>query len=324
MSGADSQAVSAGTNTRRPFIVIAGPTASGKSALALAIAQAFDGVIVNADSMQVYGELSILTSRPGIRELAAAPHRLYGALPAAERCSAGRWRDMALAAMAEAAPRLPIVTGGTGLYLRALMQGLSAIPALPEAVQREGAALLSQIGANALHGELARLDPQTAERLAPGDSQRILRAWSVHRATGRTLADWQREAPRSDVGPCLVILLMPPREALYAAIDARFLRMVEEGAVEEARLILALGLEPSLPAMKAVGLRELGRMLAGEMSLAAAIAAAQQETRRYAKRQMTWFRHQMPAARVMDEQYSERILPEIFNIIRQFLLTASG
>ncbi len=310
----------AGDRTR-PFVVIAGPTASGKSALAVAIAREFDGAIVNADSMQVYRELSILTSRPSGSELAAAPHRLYGVLSAAERCSAGRWRQMAVAAMADEMARLPIVVGGTGLYLRALMQGLSPIPNLPEAIQREGAVLLTEIGARGLHGELARLDPVTAARLAPGDSQRILRAWCVIRATGRSLADWQRNAAVSDMAPGLTIVLMPPREALYAATDARFLRMLDEGAVEEVRSLLALGLDPMLPAMKAVGVRELARMLAGETTLAEAIAAAQQETRRYAKRQITWLRHQMPHTCLISEQFSERILPEIFNIIRQFLLT---
>ncbi len=305
----------------RPYVVLAGPTASGKSALALAIAREFGGAIVNADSMQVYRELAILTSRPGTIDLAAAPHRLYGVLPAAERCSAGRWRQMALAAVAGDSGRLPIVTGGTGLYLRALMQGLSPIPDLPAPVQREGAALLAEIGARELHRELARVDPATAERLRPGDSQRILRAWCVHRATGRPLAHWQSQSPVADMGPCLTIVLMPPRETMYAAIDARFLRMVDQGALEEVRRLLALDLDPMLPAMKAVGVRELAGMLAGKMSLAEAIAAAQQETRRYAKRQITWLRHQLPADHVISEQFSERILPGIFNIIRQFQLT---
>jgi tRNA dimethylallyltransferase len=307
----------------RPFVVVAGPTASGKSALALAIAREFKGAVINADSMQVYRELSILTSRPGASELGVAPHRLYGVLPAAERCSAGRWRQMALAAMADEPARLPIVTGGTGLYLRSLTRGLSPIPDLDEAIRDEGVALLARIGAAGFHGELARLDPVTAARLAPGDSQRIMRAWCVHRATGRTIGDWQRETPMSDSGPCLTIALMPPREVLYTAADARFLRMIDQGAVEEVRSLLALDLDPLLPAMKAVGVRELGRMLAGETTLTEAIAAAQQETRRYAKRQITWLRHQMPEAAVISEQFSERILPEIFKNIRQFLLTVT-
>ncbi len=307
----------------RPFVVIAGPTASGKSALALAIAREFDGIVVNADSMQVYRELSILTSRPGPSELAAAPHRLYGVLAAAERCSAGRWRQMALAAIAEAPDRLAIVTGGTGLYLRALMQGLAPIPDIPEAIAREGAARIADLGPEGLHAELCRVDPVMAVRLEPGDSQRILRAWCVHRATGRSLADWQADTPDPAIAPGLAIALTPPREALYGAANTRFVRMVEAGALDEVRGLLALRLDPSLPVMKAVGVGQLARVLASEASLDEAIAAAQQETRHYAKRQMTWIRHQMKTAHILPEQFSERILPEIFNIIRHFLLTMS-
>jgi len=313
------------TPGRQPYLIVAGPTASGKSALALAIAREFDGAIVNADSMQVYRELSILTARPGPAELAAAPHHLYGVLPASERCSAGRWREMALKAMAPSGTKakLPIVTGGTGLYLRALQQGLSPIPEIPADVQQRGAGRLAEIGAPALQQELAVSDPETARRLKPGDSQRILRAWLVLQATGRPLSEWQREEQSTGSGPCLSFVLMPPRPQLYAAIDKRFSRMVERGAIEEARAFLALGLDPSLPAMKAVGVRELGAVLDGEIALDAAIAAAQQESRRYAKRQITWLRHQMPGAGVVDEQFSERILPNIFAKIRHFLLTVN-
>jgi tRNA dimethylallyltransferase len=320
LSGSSPARANAG---RQPFLIVAGPTASGKSALALAIAREFDGGIVNADSMQVYRELAILTARPTPAELEAAPHRLYGVLPASERCSAGRWREMARAAMAEMPAKLAIVTGGTGLYLRALRQGLSPIPEIPAELQQQGVARLARIGAPAMHQEMATLDPQTAARLQPGDSQRILRAWLVVKATGRALSDWQREVPAPDLAPSLSFTLMPPREQLYGAIDGRFRRMVERGAIEEARDFLALGLDPSLPAMKAVGLRELGRMLAGEITLEAAIAAAQQETRRYAKRQITWLRHQIPDAQVFNEQFSERILLDIFAKIRHFLLTVS-
>jgi tRNA dimethylallyltransferase len=310
-----------------PCLIVAGPTASGKSALAVAIAREFAGTVINADSMQVYRELSILTSRPGPDALAAAPHRLYGVLPASERCSAGRWRQMAVAAIAAEPDRLPLVTGGTGLYLRALMEGLSPIPDLPDEVQREAAAKLEAIGSACLHRELAEVDPVTAARLTPGDTQRILRAWSVHRATGRALSDWQGEKPMTESGapgPFLTLMLMPPREAVYAAIDARLVDMVAQGAMEEVRALMALGLDPRLPAVKAVGVRELGAVLRGEMALPEAIAAAQQETRRYAKRQFTWLRHQMPGANIVSEQYSERILPEIFKIIRRFQLTMPG
>lgn len=303
----------------RPAIIVAGPTASGKSALALAIARAFDGVVINADSMQVYRELRILTARPGEAELALAPHRLYGVLSAAERCSAGRWRQMAEAVAAET-DRLPVFAGGTGLYLRALTEGLSEIPPVPGEIAAEGAAKLSALGPAGLHAELAALDPIMAGRLAPGDSQRIYRAWTIRQATGRSLAEWQATPP-SGGWPCLTLVLVPPREALYAACDARFAHMMEQGAMEEVRALLALGLDPTLPAMRAMGVRELAGVIAGRTNLAAAIAAAQQTTRRYAKRQMTWIRHQMPDARIIGTQFSERILPEIFNFIRHFLLT---
>jgi tRNA dimethylallyltransferase len=323
--GAHRSGLSAATKGKEAssasHIVVAGPTASGKSGLALAIAREFGGRIVNADSMQVYRELAILTARPQAGELAAAPHRLYGVLPASERCSAGQWREMALTAMGETPAALPIVAGGTGLYLRALERGLSPIPRVSEIVQREAEARSRECGAAGLHAELQTFDPAMAQRLAPGDTQRILRAWSVHRATGRPLSDWQSDPGDGGVGPCLKFVLMPPRDQLYAAIDARFRRMVKTGAVEEVRSVLALGLDPSLPAMKAVGLRELGRMLAGEVSLEDAIAAAQQATRRYAKRQITWLRHQIGQAEWIGEQFSERVLPDIFTKIRHFLLT---
>ena len=309
---------------RPPAILVAGPTASGKSGLALAVAREFGGLVINADSMQVYRELSILTARPGETALAAAPHRLYGVLSAAERCSAGRWRALAGDVAAETAGRLPVFVGGTGLYLRTLTRGLADIPPVPAPVAAEGAALLARGGPAALHAQLRRLDPVMAQRVAPGDSQRVLRAWAVRQGTGRSLADWQADSPVRDGWPSLTLALMPPRDALYAACDNRFRRMVEAGAMEEAQALAALRLDPSLPAMRAVGVRELIAASEGRISLCAAIDAAQQATRRYAKRQMTWIRHQMPEAEILTEQFSERILPKIFNIIRQFLLTAPG
>jgi len=308
---------------RRPMVVVAGPTASGKSALALAIAERFAGVVVNADSMQVYRELAILTARPGPAALAAVPHRLYGVLPAAERCSVGRWREMALGAIAAEPQRLPVVTGGSGLYLRALSAGLAPVPEIPAELLVQGRGRLDDLGPEGLHRELQRLDPVMAARIAPGDSQRLLRAWCVYRATGRSLASWQSETGPAGLFPTLVIALMPQRAELYAACDARFSAMVAAGALGEVEALLALGLDPSLPAMKAVGVRELAEVLRGRLAFAKAIAAAQQATRRYAKRQVTWIRHQMTGAHIIDAQFSERILPPIFTIIRQFLLTAS-
>ncbi len=311
-----------------PVVVVAGPTASGKSGLALGLARAFDGVVINADSLQVYSELSVLTARPGPAALAQAPHRLYGVLSVAERCSAARWRNMAQSEIA--ATRLggclPVLVGGTGLYLTALMHGLAPVPEVPAEVRRKAAALLVALGPAGLHRELARRDPAMAGRLEAADRQRVLRAWEVIEATGRSLAYWQRAPAEPSGYPYLCFLLTPPRPALYAACDARFRRMMRDGALDEARAISALRLDPTLPAMKALGLRELLEYLAGRLDLAEAVAAAQQATRRYAKRQLTWFRHRLTNAVVLadsagNEQDSERLEERIFPIIRSLLLT---
>ncbi len=308
----------------RRVIVVGGPTASGKSALALDLAEALDGVVVNADSMQVYRDLSVLTARPGAADVARAPHRLYGVLDGAERCSAARWRGLAAAAIDAvlAAGRWPIVVGGTGLYLRALTAGLSAIPVVPAAVRTDAAALHKALGGAAFHRALAERDPAMAARLHPGDTQRLVRAWEVLAATGRSLADWQGDGVAGRPGGLAfdAIVLTPPRAALYAACDRRFAAMVERGAVDEARALLARRLDPRLPVMKALGVRELARYLAGEGDLETAVGAAQQATRRYAKRQLTWFRNQVLAAdrcHTIDAQYSNSLAAEILSIIRR-------
>jgi tRNA dimethylallyltransferase len=306
-----------------PAVILGGPTAGGKSALALAIARRFGGTVINADSLQVYRELPILTAQPAAAVQAALPHRLYGFLPATERCSAARWAALARAEIdaAHAEGRLPIVVGGTGLYLRALRHGLVPLPEIPAAARDAAKQRLAELGKAAFHAELARRDPSMAARIRPSDPQRMVRAWEVLEATGRSLADWQSaQRPRTAGGPrFLTLVLMPERAALYAACDARFRAMVEGGALEEAAALRDL--DPGLPALKALGLRELIAHLRGDCTLAAAIAAAQQATRRYAKRQMTWFRHQVPDGRqivptISFEQFSERILAEIFNFIR--------
>src|SRR5690242_20488919 len=310
------------------IIVVAGPTASGKSALALALAEEFGGSIINADSMQLYRDLAVLTARPDAAALARAPHALYGVIDAAEACSAGRWRSMAVAAIAEAraAGRLPMLAGGTGLYLRALLRGLAPVPDIPPAQRAAARALHARLGNAGLHQALAARDPEAAQTLAPGDTQRLLRAYEVVAATGRPLAAWHREQEAAVPFRAAILLLLPPRAALYAACDARFLAMMAAGALPEVERLLARGLDPALPAMKAVGVRELAALIAGRASEAEAVAAAQQATRRYAKRQYTWFAHQLPEApgltkRVLSEQYSESLLPETFAFIRQFLLT---
>ncbi len=279
-------------------VVIGGPTASGKSGMALDIAEAFGGTVINADSMQLYADLDVLTARPGAEDLARVPHRLYGVLPASERGSAARWRDMALAeiAAAHAAGRLPVVVGGTGLYLRTLMEGLSAVPAIPEDIRKAAHARLRDLGGEAFRAELVVRDPASA-KLNPGDTTRLTRAWEVLEATGHPLSHWQTQtAEGAPEGLAFTVLVLdPPREALYANCDRRFRVMMGQGALEEVRRLDAQNLDPDLPAMKALGVPELRAHLHGERSLDEAIALAQQSTRRYAKRQVTWFRHQLAA-----------------------------
>ena len=266
------------------MLVIAGPSASGKSRLAMAVASAFNGVIINADSMQLYRELRILTARPSPMDEAAIPHRLYGVLPAAEACSAAAWRELALAgiAAAEAAGQLPIVVGGTGLYVRALLRGLAAVPPIPPSVQAEARALQERLGPEGFHRLLAERDPAMAARLPPNDRQRLLRAFTVVTATGKSLADWQNAedgTPAFD-RPYLGLRVDAPREWICARCDARLERMMEEGALDEVRALLALNLDPELPAMKALGVRELARHLRGEGALDAGRGGGRPGTRR--------------------------------------------
>jgi len=283
-----------------PVIVIGGPTASGKSGLALAIAERLDGVVINGDSIQVYRDLRLLTARPSEADERRAPHRLYGFLDATETCSAGRWQTLALAeiAAATAAGKRAVVVGGTGLYLRALMEGIAPIPDIPADVRAAARARYAEIGGEAFFAELAARDPVMAARLEPADGQRLMRAWEVIEATGRSLAQWQEEpvvAPELDF---TMIALMPPRGDIYAACDARLAAMVSGGVLDEVGALMKRAesekLDPSLPVLKAVGYAELAAYLAGSTTLEVAVAAAQQQTRRYAKRQMTWFRHQLP------------------------------
>ena len=316
-------------SAKAPFLLVGGPTASGKSALALAIAEEFRGTVINADSMQIYRDLRVLTARPKGTEEARVPHRLYGVLDASEVCSAARWRALAEPEIdaAQAEGRLPILVGGTGLYFRALLQGLAPVPEIPVEVRQAARALYKEVGAADFHARLAELDPDAAERLASTDMQRMIRAYEVVVATGRSLLDWQRRGaePAAHLAAAAVLLL-PPREELYAAIDRRVEAMVAAGALEEVRRLIGQQLPPDVPALKAVGVPELARHLRGEVSLADAVAAAQQATRRYAKRQMTWLRHQLPPPDQLptlrvDAQFSESLRPKIFSFIRQFLLT---
>jgi tRNA dimethylallyltransferase len=304
------------------IVIVTGPTASGKSALALELAATLDGTIINADSQQIYRDLKILSARPDAAAMRLVPHRLYGFLDAAERGSVGRWRAMALVEIEAARARgsLPFLVGGTGLYLRAIQHGLAAVPPIPAPIRAEAAALYDELGGAVFRERLMALDP-AASRLPSGDRQRLLRSWEVVRATGQPLGDWQRGAAAPVPYRFATLLMMPPREALYAACDARFAAMIANGAVDEAAALAVRGLAPDLPAMKAVGVPELLRHLRGETSLAEAVAAGQRATRRYAKRQMTWFRHQMMPDLVLDQQISEALLRQSRDFIERFRLT---
>jgi len=277
--------------------LIAGPTASGKSALALRLAETTGADIVNADSMQLYADLRVLTARPSVEDEVRAPHHLYGVADAAETWSVGAWVRAATKALGEIAARErpAIIVGGTGLYFNALTQGLAEIPTIPAAIRAEVRARLDRLGEDAFRQALALIDPQAAARIAPGDHQRLVRAMEVASATGRSLTAWQAATtPLLAPDAYRALVIDPPREALYARCDARLGAMARDGGLEEVAALMARGLDPQLPAMKALGVREFARHLAGELTLEQALSLARQETRRYAKRQMTWFRNQTP------------------------------
>lgn len=280
------------------MVLIAGATASGKSAYACELAEEVGGVVVNADAMQVYTELQVLTARPGPADAARAPHRLYGHVAARERYSVGRWLTEVEAVLAEARGqgRPAIVVGGTGLYLSALTAGIAAVPPIPAEVRERWRQWAAGAATGELHARLAIADRSEADRVRPTDRARILRALEVLEATGRPLAAWQGEAARPVLAPDMAverIVLDRPRGEIYARIEARLDWMAANGGIEEARRLAALGLDPGLPAMKALGVREFLRHAGGEVALAAAVAAAKTETRNYAKRQLTWFRRRM-------------------------------
>ena len=321
----------------KPVVVVAGPTASGKSALAARLAREFGGIVINADSMQVYRDLPILTAQPSSAEMSAVPHRLYGFLSLDDVCSAERWATLARREIdaAHGAAMLPILCGGTGLYLRALMQGFSPIPDVPADVRQAARALLDEIGSAALRERLAVGDPVSAARLHDNDRQRIVRAWEVLQATGRPLSDWQTLPPISPADLRFIeFVLLPERAALYRACDERFIAMLGRGALAEVRSVL--GHYPDLyrpdrappeGGAKALGFWGLARHAAAGSEVSGdTIAAAQQQTRNYAKRQGTWFRNQMPTGNFItpkppDMQFSESSYAGISQKIRGFLLT---
>jgi tRNA dimethylallyltransferase len=280
---------------RKSIALIAGPTASGKSALALHLAEIANGVVINADASQVYADLRILSARPDDDEMARAPHRLFGYRDAATACSAADWAEDAKVEIdaAHAAGQLPILVGGTGLYLRTLLYGIAPVPDIDPEIR----ARVRSLPTHRAHFALTREDPEAAKRLAPQDTTRIARALEVLRSTGKTLSEWQQqlEGGIADQVKVSAAILLPPRDWLYARCDARFEAMIEQGGVAEAEALQARDLDPELPAMRAIGVRDIIAWRAGEIGRYDMIERAQAATRRYAKRQYTWFRHQPPA-----------------------------
>ena len=306
-------------------IIIAGPTASGKSALAIAVAKEFSGVIINADSMQIYRQMSILTARPSTKEMKQVEHRLYGILNVDDPCSVGRWLDLAIIEIQSAwnVGKLPLIVGGTGMYLKALLEGLAPIPNVPKRIREKATLLHKRLGGVAFREALAKVDPISADRIPTGDTQRLIRAYEVVEATGRSLSSWQTDHIRKSPLDALygVITLLPKREILYDRVNKRFDWMIENGALNEVRALGKLCLDPALPAMKAVGISELLAVISGGKDLQVAKVDAKKATRQFAKRQMTWLRNQLETDLPLFEQYSERLEVEIFSFIGQFLLT---
>jgi len=307
-------------------VLLAGPTASGKSALAIAIANEFDGVVINGDSMQIYNALRVITARPSLEEEALTPHRLYGVLEPDDYCTAARWRDMALAEIQSCheAGKLPIIVGGTGLYFEILTKGIAEIPAISEVKRSELRTLQAEQGNQVIFDRLLQKDPEMAAKLNLGDTQRLLRALEVAEDTGVTLSQWQKTASDGPVLECprLWLALTPERQWLYDRCNRRLDWMVEEGgAEEEVKMILKRNFDSSLPSMKALGVPEIIEYLEGRVSKEEAKERIKMQTRRYAKRQMTWVRNKMNEAKTSSAQDMESLSADFFPFIRHFLLT---
>jgi len=302
-------------------ILIAGPTASGKSALSLNLAERFDGEIINADSMQVYDDLQVLTARPSLAEMQGIPHHLYGFVPPSESYSVARWCEDAIAVAQDilARGKTVLLVGGTGLYFKSLLQGLSAVPPIDSAIRSGVRDHLAKNGVGSLYVLLQAEDPVMADRLNPADQQRIARALEVVRSTGRSLSAWQEDptdAPIDQLGGDIDLtrlVLLPDRDWLYARCDLRFELMLEQGALDEVSLVAEL--DEALPAMRALGVSHLLSYMRGGLSLEEATEKAQTVTRQYAKRQMTWLRNQFSDWNVIKEKESERIIGSAYNII---------
>ena len=302
-------------------IVICGPTASGKSSLAITLARELGGEIINADSMQIYKELETLTSRPDRNDLEIVPHKLFGTREIINPCSVNIWNNLAQKSIENAVSRgrVPIVCGGTGMYIKYLSTQLATVPNIPAEVRLIAREKLMKLGNEKFYQELTKLDPQMEGLIPIGDSQRLVRAWEVFEVTRKSLFDWQAvNANQTNLTVCN-ILLMPDREFLYASCDRRFLEFVDNGALNEAKAIRDLELDPTLPGMKALGLLQLIDYLEGKITFDVAITQAQQKTRNYAKRQMTWFRNQLDADYIDYSPHTGRHTSEIFRTVIKFL-----
>ncbi len=301
------------------YIMIAGPTASGKSHLAVDLARALGGEIINADSMQLYSDLSVLTARPSARDTKAIAHHLYGVLDGAQRASVAVWLGLAAKAMAviRTRGRIPIVTGGTGMYLNAAINGIAPIPNVPAKIHDATTALYKDIGGAAFRQKLAALDPQIAIGLADGDRQRLIRAMGVVNATGKALSKWQAGAHEGALaGRPIKLAILPPRDVLYQRINDRFDLMLESKVIEEVRRLANRRLDPTLPLMKALGVSALISVLKEEITLEEAVLICKRDSRHYAKRQMTWLRNNYNAHMIINTKLSKSLVENIFSLIR--------
>ncbi len=296
---------------RKPVLVIGGPTASGKSGLALSLASSLSGVVINGDSMQIYQELPLLTAQPSTEEVLSVPHRLYAALPPDDICSAARWRNLALEEIskAHAENKLPVIVGGSGFYLKTLLQGISPVPDVPQTVRDKISALQKKLGNPEFHQAFSLHDPVMAKRLNPFNTQRLIRAWEVLESTGKSLAEWHALPPEKPPEHLrfLTVSLLPERKLLYDSCNTRFEQMLKTGVLDEVKQF-----KEQFPAetalSKALGFSELSAYLDGKLSLPEAVSSTQQSTRHYAKRQITWFRHQISADLILDAPLPEQLL----------------
>ena len=303
-------------------VIICGPTGAGKSSLALNLAEKFEGVIINADSVQIYREIKILSGRPTSDDYRQAPHRLYGIMSIFKPCTLGIWRKMALETIKECelSGRLPIICGGTGLYIKFLLNELSAIPEISPSIKLEAREKLKELGNENFRELLSKNDPASASRIKSGDTNRLLRAWEVFTATTKPLSYWHKKSRKAgSQHKFFKVCLMPERKALYSICDQRFLEFVEQGAVEEARAFDFITASPELPASKTLGLLELIKYTKGELELSDAVEQAQRATRRYAKRQLTWFRHQLDEDFLIQNLSCRKTVSDCFKKIVNFL-----